>query len=97
VKVCEFAAFNGLVTAGAHYTCMPSSQNYAAYLVRWQWEPGQSHWRATAENVHTGEKRQFADRDELLHFLWQALSPVMTPQSGDQPAPLSPPSTPPAR
>ena len=44
---------------------------YLAYLLRlWQVrDKGQVGWRASTENVHTGERRGFAGLAELFTFL----------------------------
>jgi hypothetical protein len=48
---------------------------YLAYLLRlWQvQDKGKIGWRASLENVHTGEKRAFAHLDELVAFLRERL------------------------
>ena len=52
---------------------MPSKTNYAAFLIRWQDDGPQSRWRATTENVYSGQKQHFSNKSELLRFLWQSL------------------------
>jgi len=44
---------------------------YLAYLLRlWQVRnKGQTGWRASVENAHTGERLGFAHLDELIAFL----------------------------
>jgi hypothetical protein len=44
---------------------------YLAYLLRlWQVrDKGQTDWRASVENAHTGERLGFAHLDELVAFL----------------------------
>ena len=44
---------------------------YLAYLVRlWQvWDKGQTGWRASVENAHTGERQGFASLADLFTFL----------------------------
>ena len=44
---------------------------YLAYLLRlWQVQnKGETGWRASVENAHTGEKVSFAHLDELVAFL----------------------------
>jgi hypothetical protein len=86
------AVFNGTVTADGHYSRMTTHRNYAAYLLRWQWHAEHADWRATVENAHTGEKLQFVDKDELLHFLWQALQAAGGSVSADTPASASDPT-----
>ncbi len=46
-------------------------RRYLAYLLRlWQvWDKGQTVWRASVENAHTGEQRGFAGLAELFAFL----------------------------
>jgi len=46
-------------------------RGYRAYLVR-LWSAhcdGQTMWRASAEDAHTGERRAFADLPHLFAFL----------------------------
>jgi hypothetical protein len=47
------------------------TRRYLAYLLRlWQvGDKGRIGWRASAENVHTGERRGFASLGELFTFL----------------------------
>lgn len=52
---------------------MSKETHHVAFLVRWEAEGGQARWRSTVENVYTGEKHHFADRDQLLRFLQQSL------------------------
>ena len=50
---------------------MAEEQRYLAYLVR-LWavhDNGDTVWRASAENAHTGERRAFADVAGLFEFL----------------------------
>ncbi|RMF05856.1 MAG: hypothetical protein D6768_00395 [Chloroflexi bacterium] len=44
---------------------------YAAYLLRLWYEDGAVCWRATLENVHTGEQTGFANLEKLFAFLRQ--------------------------
>ena len=46
-------------------------RRYLAYLLRlWQVRDlGQTDWRASVENAHTGERRSFAGLAELFAFL----------------------------
>lgn len=46
---------------------------YLAYLLRlWQvGSGGESTWRASLENAHTGERQGFASLDDLFRFLRQ--------------------------
>jgi len=49
----------------------PEERGYRAYLVR-LWPAhceGQTMWRASAEDAHTGERRAFADLGHLFAFL----------------------------
>jgi hypothetical protein len=52
---------------------MSKEMHRAAFLVRWEAEGDQTRWRSTVENVYTGEKHHFADRNQLLRFLSQSL------------------------
>jgi hypothetical protein len=52
---------------------MTKEMHRAAFLVRWEAEGDQTRWRSMIENVYTGEKHHFADRDQLLRFLQQSL------------------------
>ncbi|MCB8984908.1 MAG: hypothetical protein H6659_13845 [Ardenticatenaceae bacterium] len=56
---------------------------YRAYLLRLQRSQGQTHWRATLENAHTGELLRFANQNEMLRYLMQVLA-VELPASDDQ-------------
>ena len=46
-------------------------RRYLAYLLRlWQvQDEGETGWRASVENVHTGQKVGFAHLDQLVAFL----------------------------
>lgn len=44
---------------------------YSAYLLRLWYEEGAVSWRATLENVHTGEQTGFANLEKLFAFLRQ--------------------------
>ena len=58
-----------------------------ALLVRWLDEGDQSRWHSTVENAYTGQKWQFSNKGELMHFLWQSLYGVETfdsPEDEDQ-------------
>lgn len=59
---------------------------YLAYLVRlWQVrDRGQSDWRASVENAHTGDRQGFAGLAELFTFLENEVGHQI---AGDQPAP----------
>ena len=46
---------------------------YQAYLLRLQRSQGQTHWRVTMENAHTGELLRFATEREMLHYLMKVL------------------------
>lgn len=55
---------------------MNGERHYLAYMVR-LWavhRNGDVLWRASAENVHTGERRAFADVEELCNFLHSAVA-----------------------
>lgn len=48
-----------------------ADSDYRAYLIR-LWpvcSGGQTVWRASAEDAHSGERRAFADMDHLFAFL----------------------------
>jgi hypothetical protein len=60
------------VTAAAREKRVPERERpYLAYLLRlWQVsDRGQVGWRASTENVHTGEQQGFAGLAELFAFL----------------------------
>lgn len=62
-------------------------RRYLAYLLRlWQVrDKGQVGWRASIENVHTGERRGFASPEELFAFLEARVSPVEpAPDRGEE-------------
>lgn len=51
-----------------------NNKEYRAYLIR-LWpvcSGGQTVWRASAEDAHTGERRAFADLSHLFAFLEKA-------------------------
>ena len=47
---------------------------YCSYLVRLWLE--EETWRATAENVHNGERHAFGDLKALFHFIEQQTTEV---------------------
>jgi hypothetical protein len=47
---------------------------YTAYLIRWQVNDEQTHWRGSVENAYTGEKVFFSDKTKLMHFLWHSVN-----------------------
>jgi len=47
---------------------------YQAYLLRLRRSQGQTYWRATLENAHTGELLRFANEREMLRYLMQILT-----------------------
>ncbi len=55
---------------------MADERRYVAFLVRlWSvHHDGELVWRASAENVHTGERRAFADMTALFDFLRAAVA-----------------------
>jgi hypothetical protein len=55
------------------YYILMSKEMHRAFLIRWQAEGDRTRWRSTVENVYTGEKHHFADRDQLLRFLSESL------------------------
>ena len=60
---------------------MADERRYLAFLVRlWSVHPnGELLWRASAENVHTGERHAFADLTALCDFLRTAVDEPATP------------------
>lgn len=63
--------------------------DYQAYLLRLQRNPTAAHWRATLQNVHTGEALHFASEELLVRFLWQTLGKGCLQLQTDQTAPDS--------
>jgi hypothetical protein len=65
------------------------TSRYLAYLLRmWQVRnEGRIGWRASVENVHTGERRGFASLGELFTFLENEAGQIAkgqpTPDAGD--------------
>ena len=49
------------------------SREYQAYLLRFERNRRQVHWRVYVENAETGEVLRFATEWELIHFLLQRL------------------------
>jgi hypothetical protein len=47
---------------------------YRAFLVRF-WQEGDTVWRGTVEDPHTGQRHAFADIEPLLDFLRQQVRP----------------------
>ena len=60
-----------MVAAAVENLVTERQRPYLAYLLRlWQTQDkGEIGWRASLENVHTGEKLAFAHLDELVAFL----------------------------
>ena len=61
---------------------MAEERFYQAYMVR-LWAVHRNHdllWRASIENVHSGERRAFADVAGLCTFLCAAVAPPVTMQ-----------------
>ena len=52
---------------------MSDNKNYRAYLIRFQRNDEQSHWRVTLQNAQTGEVIQFATERQVLSFLLDTL------------------------
>lgn len=66
---------------------MADERRYLAFLVRlWSVHPnGELVWRASAENVHTGERHAFVDLAALFDFLWATVAeepPAPGPMEG---------------
>ena len=53
---------------------------YCSYLVR-LWPEGDA-WRATAENVHTGERRAFGDLNAFFVFIEQKTTEISKTEMG---------------
>ena len=68
---------------------MADEQRYVAYLVRvWRvHHNGKWIWRASAENVHTGEHHTFTDLAALCAFLWATVQDeaIAQPKAGKHP------------
>ena len=65
---------------------MSADRLHQAYLVR-LWavhHNGELRWRATSENVHTGERRAFADLSSLCRFLLGATAAVAVPTDAEK-------------
>jgi len=56
-----------------YYSRMSNKLRYAAFMFRWQDEGEGTRWRSTVQNVYTGEKFYFTDKDEMMHFLERSL------------------------
>lgn len=50
------------------------SEDYQAYLLRFQRSHGQQYWRVRLENARNGEVKQFATEREALRYLLQMLT-----------------------
>lgn len=50
---------------------------YSAYLLRLWYEEGTVSWRATLENVHTGEQTGFANLEKLFAYLRQQTQAIL--------------------
>lgn len=48
--------------------------NYQSYLLRFQRQPSQKHWRVTLKDARTGCEHHFATEMEVLRYLLQQLS-----------------------
>ncbi len=46
-----------------------SEGSYVAFMIRMWRDSGGSHWRGSAQSVHTGEVVRFASIPLLLHYL----------------------------
>jgi hypothetical protein len=65
--------------------------DYVSYMLR-LWRAGedvvkcdeeQALWRASLENAHTGERRGFANLEELFDFLREHTGAASEPKDGD--------------
>lgn len=52
----------------------PMAENYQAYLLRLTRTQTNGRWRATLQNVHTGEAWHFATEEEMVRHLLQTLA-----------------------
>ncbi len=50
---------------------------YHAFLIR-LWQEGDTIWRATLEDPHTGQRHAFADVDSLLMYIRHQVEPAPT-------------------
>ncbi len=50
------------------------TQEYQAYLLRFQREQNQVQWRSTLQNVQTDEVQRFASERELIRYLLHKLA-----------------------
>lgn len=63
------------MSKSANWLTGATPAEYHSYLVR-IWRPGpRSQWRITVEAIATGERRGFANLEELLRFLQTQLNP----------------------
>lgn len=70
----------------------PMAENYQAYLLRLTRIQGNGRWRATLQNVHTGEAMHFASEEEMVRYLLQTLA--QSPNDVQSSASLEEQSTP---
>lgn len=63
---------------------MDTATEYKAFLIRLKRRNGRLHWRATLENVHTGEVLHFATERDLLLYMLQTLDHSLTFLDGAQ-------------
>ena len=66
----------------------PRRRGHLAYLLRlWQVDNGtEPVWRASLQDVRTGERRGFAGLDEAITYLRQQLEPPSEPRYPDRDA-----------
>ncbi len=50
------------------------TQEYQAYLLRFQREQNQVQWRSTLQNVQTDEIQRFASERDLIRYLLNKLA-----------------------
>jgi hypothetical protein len=61
---------------------------YKAFLIRLRRHSDQSSWRVTLENVHSGERLQFANEKEMLRYLLQVFSSQQSDEDTTSPGGL---------
>lgn len=48
---------------------------YRAFLIR-VWREGEAGWRGTVEDPHSGQRRAFADIDQMLGYIREQVMPA---------------------